>query len=149
MSVFNAEIKSEKIENTKLEKVSNNFKGQGKSNAFVISPVVSKTTCGNANLTTKINDSKEIKKSNENPPKGKSQLAALLLCIFLGDIGVHRFYLGYPLIGILQILTLGGLGVWTLIDLVFIITGDLKPKNGEYTETLQSLKKKKDNPTQI
>jgi TM2 domain-containing membrane protein YozV len=66
---------------------------------------------------------------------GKSQVVALLLCLFFGLIGVHRFYLGYPGIGILQILTLGGLGIWTLIDLIRIITGDLQPKNGSYDDT--------------
>jgi TM2 domain-containing membrane protein YozV len=66
---------------------------------------------------------------------GKSQVVAFLLCLFFGLIGVHRFYLGYPGIGILQILTLGGLGIWTLIDLIRIITGDLQPKNGSYDDT--------------
>jgi hypothetical protein len=63
---------------------------------------------------------------------GKSQIAALLLCWFVGIIGIHRFYLGYTWQGIVQILTLGGLGIWTLVDLIRIITGDLKPKDGEY-----------------
>jgi hypothetical protein len=67
---------------------------------------------------------------------GKSQLVALLLCFFLGGIGVHRFYLGYTWQGIVQILTLGGLGIWTLIDFIRIITGDLKPKDGDYGTTL-------------
>ena len=67
---------------------------------------------------------------------GKSQLTALLLALFLGGIGIHRFYLGYTWQGIVQILTLGGLGIWALIDLIRIITGDLKPKNGEYEKTL-------------
>ena len=67
---------------------------------------------------------------------GKSQLVALLLCIFVGIIGIHRFYLGYIWQGVVQILTLGGLGIWTLIDLIRIITGDLQPKGGSYTETL-------------
>ena len=67
---------------------------------------------------------------------GKSQLAALLLVIFVGGIGIHRFYLGYTAIGIIQLLTLGGLGIWTLIDLIRIITGDLTPKNGDYEKTL-------------
>jgi len=67
---------------------------------------------------------------------GKSQVAALLLCIFLGWLGVHRFYLGYIWQGIVQLLTLGGLGIWALIDLVRIITGDLQPKDGSYTKTL-------------
>lgn len=67
---------------------------------------------------------------------GKSQIVALLLCIIIGIVGIHRFYLGYIGIGILQIVTLGMCGLWTLIDLIRIITGDLQPKNGEYTETL-------------
>jgi TM2 domain-containing membrane protein YozV len=68
--------------------------------------------------------------------KGKSQVIALLLCIFVGGIGIHRFYLGYTWQGIVQILTLGGLGIWWLVDLIRIITGDLKPKDGEYETKL-------------
>lgn len=67
---------------------------------------------------------------------GKSQLIALLLVIFVGGIGIHRFYLGYTWQGIVQLLTLGGCGVWALIDLIRIITGDLQPKNGSYSKTL-------------
>ncbi|MDA0784043.1 MAG: TM2 domain-containing protein [Bacteroidetes bacterium] len=52
---------------------------------------------------------------------------AFILCFFLGGLGIHRFYLGYPLIGVLQILTLGGFGIWILIDLIRIISGDLGP----------------------
>lgn len=66
----------------------------------------------------------------------KSQLTALLLCLFLGGLGIHRFYLGYTWQGIVQLLTLGGLGIWALIDLIRIITGSLQPKDGEYTKTL-------------
>lgn len=82
---------------------------------------------------------KNFKKANLTSAAGKrkNQLTALLLVIFVGIIGVHRFYLGYPLIGILQILTLGGLGIWVLIDLIMIATGSLKPKNGsDYDPTL-------------
>jgi TM2 domain-containing membrane protein YozV len=67
---------------------------------------------------------------------GKSQLVALILAILVGGLGIHRFYLGYIGIGIIQLLTLGGLGIWALIDLIMIATGDLKPKNGEYEKTL-------------
>lgn len=70
------------------------------------------------------------------PGGGKSQLVALLLCIFLGTIGIHRFYLGYTWQGVVQLLTLGGCGIWSLIDLIRIITGDLQPKNGSYSKTL-------------
>ena len=67
---------------------------------------------------------------------GKSQLTALLLCLFIGVLGIHRFYLGYIWQGVVQLLTFGGLGIWSLIDLIRIITGDLQPKNGSYTKTL-------------
>ena len=67
---------------------------------------------------------------------GKSQLIALLLCGFIGSLGIHRFYLGYTWQGIVQLLTLGGCGIWALIDFIRIITGDLKPKDGEYEKTL-------------
>lgn len=67
---------------------------------------------------------------------GKSQIVALLLVALVGTLGIHRFYLGYTWQGIVQLLTLGGCGVWALIDLIRIITGDLKPKNGNYSKTL-------------
>ena len=57
-------------------------------------------------------------------------VAAALLCFFLGTLGIHRFYVGKIITGILMILTLGGLGIWTLIDLVMIIVGSFKDKNG-------------------
>jgi TM2 domain-containing membrane protein YozV len=65
---------------------------------------------------------------------GSSWITALLLCFFLGGLGVHRFYLGYTWQGIVQLLTLGGLGIWSLIDLIRIIIKDLQPKDGEYTD---------------
>ncbi len=62
----------------------------------------------------------------------KNQWVALLLCFFLGGIGIHRFYLGYTWQGVVQLLTGGGCGIWALIDLIRIITGDLQPKDGRY-----------------
>lgn len=81
---------------------------------------------------------KAAKKANAAAPAagGKSQLIALLLCIFVGGLGIHRFYLGYTGIGILMLLTLGLFGILTLIDLIRIITGSLKPKDGDYAEKL-------------
>ncbi len=66
----------------------------------------------------------------------KSQLTALLLCLFLGDLGIHRFYLGYTWQGIVQLLTLGGCGIWALIDFIRICTGHLQPKDSDYDVTL-------------
>ncbi len=68
--------------------------------------------------------------------EGKSQVIALVLVALVGTIGIHRFYLGYIWQGVVQLLTLGGCGIWTLIDLIRIITGDLKPKGSEYTTKL-------------
>tara|TARA_B110000003_G_C16609342_1_gene518790 strand:+ start:469 stop:798 length:330 start_codon:yes stop_codon:yes gene_type:complete len=58
---------------------------------------------------------------------GDAQLIALILCFFLGGIGIHRFYLGDTWQGIVQLLTLGVFGIWTLVDFIMLCTGDLGP----------------------
>ena len=60
----------------------------------------------------------------------KQKIPAALLCWFLGALGVHRFYLGYTGIGVIQLLTLGGCGIWTIIDFIMILTGGLKDADG-------------------
>ncbi len=61
----------------------------------------------------------------------KSKLTAILLCLFLGSLGIHRFYLGYTLIGVIQLLTLGGVLIWTFVDLIRLIIGSLKDSEGK------------------
>ena len=60
----------------------------------------------------------------------KEWLVTLLLSLFLGTLGVHRFYVGKIGTGILQLITLGGCGIWTLIDIIMIATGNFKDKDG-------------------
>ena len=60
----------------------------------------------------------------------KDWLVTLLLCLFLGYLGVHRFYAGKIGTGILQLITFGGCGVWTLVDLIMIITGKFTDGQG-------------------
>lgn len=60
----------------------------------------------------------------------KSKLVSLLLCFFLGNLGVHRFYLGKIGTGVLYLLTFGFCGIGTFIDLIRIATNNLKDKSG-------------------
>jgi TM2 domain-containing membrane protein YozV len=73
----------------------------------------------------------------EKSSEGKSQLVALLLCIFLGGLGIHRFYLGHYVMGVVYLFTAGLCGLGWIIDTILILTGDLKPKNGDYTSKLE------------
>lgn len=65
----------------------------------------------------------------------KSQGIALLLWFFLGGLAGHRWYLGSPWYwNILFILTLGGLGIWWIVDLIDILTGNYPAKGGFKSE---------------
>ncbi|HUR44662.1 MAG TPA: TM2 domain-containing protein [Candidatus Saccharimonadales bacterium] len=64
------------------------------------------------------------------PAQGKDWLTTLLLSIFLGSLGVDRFYTGHTLLGVLKLITCGGLGIWWLIDLILVVTGSYKDADG-------------------
>ena len=67
---------------------------------------------------------------NEGAVSDKGFVPTILLCFFLGVLGVHRFYVGKIGTGILQLITLGGLGIWALVDFIIIVTGNFKDSSG-------------------
>lgn len=66
----------------------------------------------------------------EIPASPKSRGVALALSVVLGVFGAHRFYAGRITTGVVQLLTLGGLGLWTLYDAIIILTGNFRDGDG-------------------
>lgn len=64
----------------------------------------------------------------DKPPK--SYVVTLLLNFFLGFLGIHRFYTGYIGIGIVQLLTCGGCGIWALIDYIMLVANKYQDSDG-------------------
>ncbi len=67
---------------------------------------------------------------NDEMTTDKRILPAFLLCFLLGVFGAHRFYVGKTGTAIIMIFTLGGLGIWAMIDLIMIIVGGFTDANG-------------------
>ncbi len=65
------------------------------------------------------------------PISEKSRLGAILFCLILGCLGVHRYYVGKIGTGLLMLFTLGGLGIWTVIDFIMILIGSFSDKNSQ------------------
>ena len=60
----------------------------------------------------------------------KKIVVTLILCFFFGVFGAHRFYVGKTASAIIQLLTLGGLGIWMLIDLILILFREFSDGDG-------------------
>lgn len=71
----------------------------------------------------------------------KSFVVTWLLALLLGGLGIDRFYLGKIGTGVLKLLTFGGFGIWTLVDLIITLTGNQKDKNGQPLAGYQENKK--------
>lgn len=62
-------------------------------------------------------------------------LVTFLLCLLLGVFGAHRFYLGRVGTGILMLITFGGFGIWYLVDLILVILGQLRDRDGYFVKS--------------
>jgi TM2 domain-containing membrane protein YozV len=68
--------------------------------------------------------------SQQEQVSPKGYVPAILICFFFGAFGIHRFWVGKIGTGILMLLTLGGLGIWALIDFIMIVVGKFTDKQG-------------------
>jgi hypothetical protein len=73
---------------------------------------------------------------------GKSFVTTWILSLLLGSLGADRFYLGKIGTGIAKLLTLGGLGIWAIVDLIITLTGNARDKDGRPLEGYPENKKK-------
>lgn len=89
------------------------------------------SNCGTNSIAT--GGSSSIQQ-RQNSISEKSGLTAFLLCLFLGSLGVHRFYVGKIGTGILMLLTSGGLGIWYLYDLITIVCNNFTDNRGQRLE---------------
>jgi len=89
--------------------------------------------CGSCGQTVLVSDRYCMQCGVENRINSgkKDFITTIILAVFVGTFGVHRFYTGNIGIGVLQLLTLGGCGIWQIIDIILIATGDYRDGNGE------------------
>ena len=73
----------------------------------------------------------------------KTRITAFFLCLFFGLLGIHRFYLRKNKTAFLMLISLGGLGIWYIVDLFLIATGRLERKEKGILSSLKKIISKK------
>lgn len=81
-------------------------------------------------MNNEFNNEVEMNEGNDFPVEQGNYNVTLLLAYFLGFFGVHRFYNKKIGSGIAMLLTCGGLGIWALVDVLIIMTGNFTDQNG-------------------
>lgn len=101
-------------------------------NDAVYCPKCGKQLIANNSNTDSPNDStnNEPCHSCEHTGLNEQWLITILLCFFVGSLGIHRFYNGKIATGVIQILTLGGFGIWLIVDLILIVTQNFTDRQG-------------------
>lgn len=103
------------------------------SNSYASFPVVKASTSNSTKAEHQQSSDSDLLVSPAAMASEKSQGIAIVLLLTLGFLAGHRWYLGTPwVINLFFIMTLGGLGIWALADLIRIITKDLTPARGRY-----------------
>lgn len=74
----------------------------------------------------------------------KSRLVVTLLAWFFGVFGAHRFYLGKTGTALLMLFTLGGLGIWALVDFILAVAGVMEDKDGRLIKNWEGSTEKRD-----
>ena len=59
-----------------------------------------------------------------------TRLPIFILCLLFGVFGVHRFFVGKVGTGVLMLITIGGLGIWYVVDVILIIFGQFRDRDG-------------------
>jgi hypothetical protein len=80
----------------------------------------------------------ERERADYEEPPTKDFMIAAMLSLFLGVFGIDRFYLARVVTGIFKLLTAGGFGIWYVIDLILILSGNMKDN---FNQPLQNRKK--------
>ena len=98
-------------------------------------PVANKIENTNASTVSASNDEDANAPFTAVMSDQKSQGIALVLALILGLLAAHRWYLGTPaLINVFFIFTLGGFGIWLLVDIIRICCGGMNPQ-GRYKKS--------------
>ena len=72
----------------------------------------------------------QVQVPSNSEPSDKDFVITLLICVFLGGLGVHRFFVDKMGTGALMLVTFGGLGIWWIIDIILIVTGSFEDSEG-------------------